>query len=297
MKDIFKGFWEIVSEKHLHTSACHLSFLCFNKHSCSFLIGVVTVRKPQRWSNKHADVAVWSVWPELGARLLIIKRAESSATRFSPLLTGFGHRYCSNTQHGHVNQLYHVCVFSPGNERMLLKRSTDWFAVWQPSQRCRHCNVKCLRLGEEYPAGNQTLPLRCSKVKMPKIGMNYDRLYFPSLESWNNIRSQRNFFKGFWLFYWGISFLSAIVHKAYIIYLRTICGSLGIALETIVFDLPPIRVLAGGIFDAFLVFFPLFFVLAPAFLPLHSARNRFFRVLIHVRKWRNGRGLRRLSQL
>lgn len=158
-------------------------------------------------------------------------------------------------------------MFFPVHERMLLKRSNDRFAVLQPSQRCRHCNVKCLRLGEENLAGNQNLPLRCSKVKMPKIGMNYDRLYFPNLESWNNLHSQRNFFKGFWLFYWGISFPSAIVHKAYIIYLRTICGSLGIALETNVFDLPPIRVLAEAIFDAFLVFFPPFFGSSMHFCP------------------------------
>lgn len=89
--------------------------------------------------------------------------------------------------------------------------------------------------------------------------------------------------------------------QSYIKHTLFICELFAVASESRLkptfFDLPPIRVLAGGISDAFSVFFSPFFWLLDAFLPLRSSRNRFFRVLIHVRKRRNGRGLRRLSQL
>lgn len=111
--------------------------------------------------------------------------------------------------------------------KLILKQWVDWFAVWQPGQRCRRCSVKYLHVGEETLARNR---------KLPQIGLSDGSLCFPRLESWNNTRALReNFFKGFWLFYCGVSYLSAIVHKAYIIHLQTICGSLGIELETNVF--------------------------------------------------------------
>lgn len=48
------------------------------------------------------------------------------------------------------------------------KQSNDWLVVWPPSQRCRHCDVKCLHLGEENLAGNQKVPFQLRQSKNAK---------------------------------------------------------------------------------------------------------------------------------
>lgn len=156
--------------------------------------------------------------------------------------------------------------------------------------------------------GNREPALRCMDVKKKKkvkeIKMNQDAGgFFPRSDGgWRKTPPPRDFCKAFWLFYWDISFLSANVHKAFIIHLKTICR---VATElswrpTFLIPPPPTHPARPSWPQAFLDAFYFLFFFPDASLPPCDSRNRSSPVLIYVRrqsKERNGWGLSFLFRL
>lgn len=140
------------------------------------------------------------------------------------------------------------------------KQSNDWLVVWQPSQRCR-------QLRREMFASRRRKSGRESKsavaLRQSKNAKNRDELrqfvFSPVSRAETTLPLRETSLKAFDYFIEAFHFFL----QSYIKDTLFICELFAVASESRLkptfFDLPPIRVLAGGISDAFSVFFPPFF--------------------------------------